>query len=213
MPGFTVFFKTSAVALLCALGIKPNVYTTHNFGDGHDVPGIVGDDVSGDEIDFLGGILNMAAPALAGDSDAVSPASGGKNRLNLNAKHAAIPPDDEVVRFAVAIGFADCESQAGRLDDEDQLRQFALAFGVACRERSWPALGGARFWRDTRLVCHERKMRKRLAAQISPLKLNFEIVSLSEDCKRTPYRLRENAGIEPQRLKATWTTTRHLRHD
>jgi len=104
VPGFTVFFKTSAVALLCALGIKPNVYTIHNFGDGHDVPGIVGDDVGGDEIDFLGGISNMAAPALAGDGDAVSPASGGKNRLNLNAKHAAIPSDDEVVRFAVAIG-------------------------------------------------------------------------------------------------------------
>src|SRR3989454_10256420 len=112
VPGFTVFFKTSAVALLCALGIKPNVYTIHNLGDGHDVPGIVGDDVGGDEIDFLGGILNMAAPALGGGSDSVFPAGGGKTRLKLNAEHAALPPDDEVVRFAVAIGVADCESQA-----------------------------------------------------------------------------------------------------
>jgi hypothetical protein len=79
VPGFAVFLEASAVAFLGALGIEPDVDAVCNFGNGDDVPGIVRNDVGGDEVDFQGRIADMVAKAFAGYGDAVSPAGGGKN--------------------------------------------------------------------------------------------------------------------------------------
>jgi hypothetical protein len=64
---------------------------------------------------------------------------GGKGRFDLDAQQAAICLNYEVVRFAVSVGLAYCESEAGRFDYEYEFHQFAFTFGAAVHGRGRPA--------------------------------------------------------------------------
>ena len=134
VPGLAVFLEEGAVVSFCALGIEADVGTAYDLEDWDDVPDVVRDDVSGDEIDLFWGILDHG-PAVgftvAVYGDAVSPVGGGENRFHLDAKQAAVLLDDQVVGFGVAVRLAYDESHAGGFDDEDQFPHHAFAFGIA----------------------------------------------------------------------------------
>jgi hypothetical protein len=160
VPGFAIFLEVRAVGSFCAFGIEADVGEIPDLRDRDDVPGIVSDDVSGDEVDFVSGVWNDGFMcAGTGDANAVSPAGGGKNRFDLNAKDAAIGLDDHVVGFAVAVGLADGESHAGGFDDEDQFRDDAFAFGIECGASDGLALA-ARLSGRSGIFCHKRRMRR-----------------------------------------------------
>ena len=110
------------------------LFRISKFGDWDDVPGIVSNDVGRDEIDLVRRILNhgsvIGAPS---HGNAVSPPVRRENRFHLDAKHTAVPLDDHVVGFAVAVRLARRKPHADGFDHEDQFRHDAFAFGVACR--------------------------------------------------------------------------------
>jgi hypothetical protein len=183
VPGIAVFLEVRAVLPFCALWIEADVGKGRNLKDGDDVPSIVSDHVGGEEIDLLRGIWNDGfVRAVASHGNAVSPAGGGENRFHLNAKHAAVVLDDQVVGFTVTVGFADGESHAGGFDHEDQFRHHAFAFGIQSRESDGLALA-ARLGRSNRIFCHKRCVGGRLPGALFSL---FELNLVGDSQARAP---------------------------
>jgi hypothetical protein len=79
--------------------------------DGDDVPGVLGDDVGDDEIDFVLGGDVMSFPSK-------DTAVGDASELYLHAPQATIPAHDEVEAFAVSMGLGDSEAEACCFADE-----------------------------------------------------------------------------------------------
>ena len=141
-----------------------------------DVPGIFGDDVGGDEVDFAGEVGNGAASAAVVGVDAVeaveelggtfdldaierrtedgcqarvlaSQRARGIARQGLVGEGAGV--EDEVVAFAVAVGFGDAEAKAGGDEEEDEFGELAATLGVAITAEGmdWRDSSWARRWR------------------------------------------------------------------
>ena len=133
------------MGVFCAQGVEANASAGGGFFYWDDVPDLVRSDVGGDEVDVAGRILTrLLAAAVASGGDAVSLAVGGKGRFDLDAQQATVSFDYEVVGFAVSVGLAYGESEAGRFDYEYEFYEFAFAFGGAVNGRGRPAAGVAR---------------------------------------------------------------------
>jgi hypothetical protein len=154
VPGFPVFFEVASVFFSGAFGVEADVDQVYDLCDGDDVPSVVGDNIADDEVDFVGGVFDVAAEALAGYGDGVSPALAGEDGLHLDAEEAVALSDYEVVGFAITVGFADGESHAEGFEDEDQFGHLAFAFGIVGDQWSGLAAGVVWLFNRERLVCH-----------------------------------------------------------
>ena len=128
VPGFAIG-AVEAVAARPIVGAEQEAGAGGGDSDGDDEPGIVGDDVGGHEIDF-GRVVrddSMSGAAVCVDTvEAVEQSAGG---LDLDAGESLSGVDDEVVTFAVAVGFGDCEAEAGGFEDECQFGEFSAPLG------------------------------------------------------------------------------------
>jgi len=132
VPGFAELFEVAAVAFACSGGIKTNVFVARDCFHRDDVPGIVGDDVGGEEIDVVGGV-EAASVAVASNAkiDEVSATMRGEGGFDLDAEQAVSAGDYEIESKAVAVGLADAESEASGFKYEDEFGEFAFALGIA----------------------------------------------------------------------------------
>src|ERR1022692_3013791 len=113
VPGFAVGFVDSAGVALGAEGEAGG-----SFSNGEDEPGVVGDDVGDDEIDFGGLIGDHASAGVPGRADVVEAVDQAGGGFDLDAPElVAFGPvaadEDEVETFAVAVGFGDSEALGG----------------------------------------------------------------------------------------------------
>src|ERR1700674_557322 len=95
--------------------------------DGDHVPGVLGDHVGDDEINFILGVNVGTSPATV-RTYLIDTTVGGASGLYLHAPQAAVPAQDEVEAVAVSIRLGDSESQTCRLVHERQLGEFSQAF-------------------------------------------------------------------------------------
>jgi len=95
--------------------------------DGDHVPGVLGDHVGGDEIDFVLGVNVVASPATV-RTYLIDATVGGTSGLYLHAPQAVVPAHDEVEAVAVSIRLGDSEAQTCSFAHERQFGQFSQAF-------------------------------------------------------------------------------------
>jgi len=100
-----------------------------DFGDGEDEPGVFGDDVGDEEVDFVGLVGDGPMVGAAMGVDAVEAAEHGGGGFDLDAQEAASGVEDEVVAFAVAVGLGDVESQRRGFEDEGEFGKFSATLG------------------------------------------------------------------------------------
>jgi len=137
VPGFAV--GVVVVGLAAALGIEAEAGEAEDVGEREDEPGIFGDDVGDEEIDFGEGVGDGASVDAAVGVDAVEAALHLSGRFDLDADEAGTGEwaggievggvEDDVVAFAVAEGFGDAEAVAGGGEGEGEFGDLATAFG------------------------------------------------------------------------------------
>ena len=128
-PGFAVAGVDSVVFAM--LGKNVNAGASRQGFDRDQDPGVFGEKIASDEVDFVRSIRNANAvtAALGGEEVcALTKAAGG---FDLHPREAMSRVDDEVVAFAVAIRLGDGESEAGGLPEESELGEFSAALGGA----------------------------------------------------------------------------------
>jgi hypothetical protein len=140
-PGFAVGVVEAGAAVAAA--------TEQEAGDSasgverDDVPGVFGDDVGGEEVDFAGKVRDGASVGTAVGVDAIESVAElggtfdldapewrgriGRARIGLPAKVAGV--DNDVVAFAVAVGLADSEAEFVGLEGEGDFGEFSKALG------------------------------------------------------------------------------------
>jgi hypothetical protein len=134
-----------------------------DFGDGEDEPGVFGDDVGDQEVDFARLIGDDSVVGSAMGVDAVEAAHESGGGFDLDAEEAVSGVEDEVVAFAVAVGFGDVESHRRRFEDEGEFGELSATLGGLFvllgslfwlfawrlwRSRGWAlAPGASRLWR------------------------------------------------------------------
>jgi hypothetical protein len=105
---------------------------------GDEVPGIFGDDVGGDEVDFTGAVRDGAAGSAAVSVDPIESKEklGGsfdldapEQRCEREAGMGLACVEYEVVAFAVSVGFADGEAHAGGDELEDEFGELSATLG------------------------------------------------------------------------------------
>jgi hypothetical protein len=150
MPGFAEFFEVAAVAFAGAGRIKTDVFAASDGVHRDDVPGIVGDDVGGEEVDVISGV-QTASVAVAANAkiDEVSAAMRGESGFDLDAEQAVSAGDHEIESQAVAVRLADAESEAGGFEDENQFGEFAFALGTAGLASGFGTADGTRVGKVT----------------------------------------------------------------
>jgi hypothetical protein len=129
VPGFTVFFVGTDFGLATRVDVEAHVRSEGLHGD--DEPGVLGDDVGDEEIDFVGGVGSVAAVRAVDGIQHVGAVLEGAGGFDLYLPEVRCGVDDEVVMLAVAIGVGDGEAEAGGLVDESQFSKFAAALGIA----------------------------------------------------------------------------------
>ncbi len=132
------------------------------MGEGEDEPGILGDDVGGEEIDFGKFVGDGASVDAAVGVDAVDAGLHLGGGFDLDADEAgteagvevggeraevgrvaAMAVEDEVVAFAVAVGAGDAEAVAGGGESEGEFGNLSATLGgVFAFEGSLRARGG-----------------------------------------------------------------------
>jgi|SRR5882672_3247224 len=100
-----------------------------DFGDGEDEPGVLGDDVGDEEVDFGGMVGDDAAVGAAMRVDAVEAAHESGGGFDLNAQEAMSGVEDEVVAFAVTVGLGDVEAERCGFEDEGEFGKFSATLG------------------------------------------------------------------------------------
>jgi hypothetical protein len=125
-PGFAVLFIFVALSGR-GVGMETEALASSGGFDGNDVPGILGDHVSDDEINFMFGVNVEASPATVG-TDFIDAMVSGAGGLYLDARQVVVPVDDKVEAVAVTIRLGDSEAQTGCLVREGQFCKFSLAF-------------------------------------------------------------------------------------
>jgi len=128
VPGFAIG-AVEAVAARPVVGAEQKAGAGSGDGDGDDEPGIVGDYVGSHEIDFGRVVRDDAVSSAAVSIDAVEAVEQSAGGLDLDARESLSGVDDEVVAFAVAVGFGDSEAEAGGFEDECQFGEFSATLG------------------------------------------------------------------------------------
>ena len=128
MPGFAVGAE-EAVSAGVAFGIEEQAGAVSDKGDGEDEPGVLGDDVGDEEVDFGGAVGDGAASGAAITVDVIEAVEKSGGRFDLDAEEAASGVEDEVVTFAVAVGLGDAEAHSGGFVGESEFGEFAAALG------------------------------------------------------------------------------------
>jgi hypothetical protein len=97
--------------------------------DRYYVPHIVGNDIGYEEINFISPVrFGGVSFAAAGGNNITGTAAGAGSGSYLDAPEALARIEDEVVAFAVSIGFGHSEAEACRLVQEREFRQFAFSW-------------------------------------------------------------------------------------
>jgi hypothetical protein len=98
-------------------------------GNGEDEPGVLGNDVGDEEVDFGGAVGDGASAGAAMTVDVIEAVEKSRRRFDLDAEEAACGVEDEVVTFAVAVGLGDAEAHGGGFVGESEFGEFAAALG------------------------------------------------------------------------------------
>jgi hypothetical protein len=113
---------------------------------GEDVPDVFGDDVDGEEVDLMAGVVLAAAGFDGADVSAVLAGDGG---FDLDAEEVSVALDGDVVTGGVSPGLGDVEAALGDAGHEIQFGPFAAMFGVfdddAAAAVGWESLVGDEF--------------------------------------------------------------------
>ena len=128
VPGFAVGAE-EAVSAGVAFGIEEQAGAVGNEGDGEDEPGVLGDDVGDEEVDFGGAVGDGASVGAAMAVDVIEAVEKSGGRLDLDAEEAASGVEDEVVTFAVAVRLGYAEAHGGGFVGESEFGEFATALG------------------------------------------------------------------------------------
>jgi len=121
-PGFAVDVADGAAASPLRKEINLLVKLRHGYGD--HVPEVLGDDVDGDEVDFIGGIAAIVAPTFD-DIMRVDEAARG---FDLDSPEFVAGVEDEVVALAVSPGPGDSEAEACGFGEESGFGSLAVGF-------------------------------------------------------------------------------------
>jgi hypothetical protein len=170
VPGFAVGVVEAGEA--AAFGAEQEAGLAEDVREWEDEPGIFGDDVGGDEIDFgelvgdgasvdaaVGVDVVEAVEQLGGgfDLDADEAGAGAIERQGapLRSLWLRIGGDDgwemggvedDVVAFAVAEGLGDAEAVAGGGEGKGEFGDFSAAFGGESSRANGVRSGGVRRW-------------------------------------------------------------------
>ncbi len=127
------------MAFAAAFGVEQECSLAKDVGERKDEPGVFGDDVGGEEIDFGEGVGDGASVDAAVGVDAVEAVQHLRGGLHLDADQAWAGlrargievggVEDDVVAFAVAEGFGDAEAVAGGGEGEGEFGDLSAAFG------------------------------------------------------------------------------------
>src|ERR1019366_2185338 len=113
---------------------------------GEDVPDVFGDNVDGEEVDLVAGVVLAAAGFDGADVSAVLAGDGG---FDLDAEEVSVALDGDVVTGGVSPGLGDVEAAFGDAGHEIQFGPFAAMFGVfdddATSAMGWESLVGDEF--------------------------------------------------------------------
>ena len=121
MPGFAVLVEVvgavgAASACGAGVGEEGEAKGIAEGLDGDDVPEFFGDDVGGEDVDFVGRVGTLGAILLPGmGHEGVAVASGDlvAGGFDLDAPEAVAGVEDEVVAVAVSPGLGDAEAFEG----------------------------------------------------------------------------------------------------
>lgn len=153
VPGFAVGVVEAGEA--AAFGAEQKAGLAEDVREGEDEPGIFGDDVGGDEIDFgelvgdgasvdaaVGVDVVEAVEQLGGGFDLDADEAGARAVEKQVPRLGSLSPgfggdngcemggvEDDVVAFAVAEGLGDAEAVAGGGEGEGEFGDFSAAFG------------------------------------------------------------------------------------
>jgi hypothetical protein len=128
VPGFAVGAE-EAVSAGVAFGIEEKAGAVSDDGDGENEPGVLGNDVGDEEVDFGGAVGDGASAGAAMTVDVIEAVEKSSGRFDLDAEEAACGVEDEVVAFAVAVGLGDAEAHGGGFVGEGEFGEFAAALG------------------------------------------------------------------------------------
>jgi len=128
VPGFAEGAE-EAVSAGIAFGIEEKAGAVGDDGDGEDEPGVLGNDVGDEEVDFGGAVGDGTASGAAMTVDVIEAIQKRRRRFDLNAEEAALGVEDEIVSFAVAIGLGDAEAHGGGFVGESEFGEFSPALG------------------------------------------------------------------------------------
>ena len=117
-PGFAVVLVFVAGSA-GDVGMEAEALAASGSFDGDHVPGVLGDHVGDDEINFILGVNVDTSPATV-SANLVNTTFDGVSGLYLHAPQAAVPGHDEVEAVAVSIGHGDSEAKTGCLVHECQ---------------------------------------------------------------------------------------------
>jgi len=124
VPGFFV----GRVFLARAAGVEVEVSAERNDDlGGEDVPDVFGDDVDGEEIHLLAGVVLAAAGSDGADVSAVLAGDGG---FDLDAEEISAALDGDVVAGRVSPGLGDVEAALGDAGHEVEFGPLAAMFGI-----------------------------------------------------------------------------------
>jgi hypothetical protein len=124
VPGFFVRF----VFLGGAAGSEEEVAAEADDDlGGEDVPDVFGDDVHGEEVDLVAGVVLAAAGF---DGDDVSAVLAGDGGFDLDTEKVSAALDSDVVAGGVSPGLGDVESALGDAGHEIEFGPLAAMFGV-----------------------------------------------------------------------------------
>ena len=122
-PGLLEFI----VLGIFAVGIEKDFGEAFDDADGEDVPGVGGDDVSGNEVDLLGSV----GDAIGGEAAAVRIPALLDGALDLDAAETSAMFDDDVIGRAIAPRLGGTESECDGAGHEAQFGPLAAHLGVA----------------------------------------------------------------------------------
>ena len=112
-------------------GIEQETYPSFEIFDGDNVPGVFGDDVDGQDVDFAGIVRDHAGGGAAPGVYVVEAVDQGAGGFDLHAQDVAVVDYDPVVAVVVSVGLGEMEAAPDRADQEFGFSQIADVLGVA----------------------------------------------------------------------------------
>jgi hypothetical protein len=103
VPGFAVGAVEAGLGM--GAGIEQEADASVEVGDGDDVPGVFGDDVDSEDVDFTGIVGDHASGGAASGVDVIEAVDDGAGGFDLHAQDVVVVDDDPAVAVVVAVGF------------------------------------------------------------------------------------------------------------